>query len=186
MTLEARRAAARRPRRHQDPLAAARLQRQPVLRGAVQDAQVPPGLPRALRLASRTRAPTAATSSPGTTASTHHSGIGLLTPADVHYGRASSARRSRRPCSSPRTPRTPSASSAAAQAARRPAHRGLDQQAHGGAWRAARGQPNEPPALAPTDSPAALREDRTARLPSSTTTKVHPRGATPTPTRPLH
>ena len=50
MTLQARRAAARRPRRHQDPLAAARLQRQPVLRGQLQDAQVPARLPRALRL----------------------------------------------------------------------------------------------------------------------------------------
>ena len=48
--LQARRVPARRPRRHQDPLPAARLQRQPVLRGAVQDPEVPPGLPGALRL----------------------------------------------------------------------------------------------------------------------------------------
>ena len=50
MTSQAGRVPARRPRRHQDALAAARLQRQPVLRGAVQDAQVPARLPRALRL----------------------------------------------------------------------------------------------------------------------------------------
>ena len=38
-----------RPGRDQEPLPTARLQRQPVLRGAVQDAQVPPGLPGPLR-----------------------------------------------------------------------------------------------------------------------------------------
>ena len=48
--LEARGAAAGRPRRHQDPRAPARLQRQPVLGGAVQDPEVPAGVPGALRL----------------------------------------------------------------------------------------------------------------------------------------
>ena len=48
--LQAGRLPARRPRRHQDPLPTARLQRQPVLRGAVQDPEVPPRLPRPLRL----------------------------------------------------------------------------------------------------------------------------------------
>ena len=50
--LEARRVLAGRPRRDEDPLPAARLERQPVLGGAVQDAQVPAGFPGALRLRS--------------------------------------------------------------------------------------------------------------------------------------
>src|SRR5712691_8833748 len=49
--LEAGGAAPQRPGRDQEPLPAARLQRQPLLGGAVQDPQVPAGLPRALRLA---------------------------------------------------------------------------------------------------------------------------------------
>jgi hypothetical protein len=50
-SLDARRAPLRlrRARAHQDPLAAPRLQRQPLLRVGLQDAQVPAGLPRALR-----------------------------------------------------------------------------------------------------------------------------------------
>ena len=48
--VQARRAAAGRPGRDQDACPAARLQRQPVLGGAVQDAQVPAGLPGAVRL----------------------------------------------------------------------------------------------------------------------------------------
>ena len=43
--LQARRVPAGRPGGHQDPLAPARLQRQPVLGSAVQDAQVPAGVP---------------------------------------------------------------------------------------------------------------------------------------------
>jgi hypothetical protein len=41
---------ARRPRRHQDPRPASRFQRQRVLGGAVQDPEVPAGVPRALWL----------------------------------------------------------------------------------------------------------------------------------------
>ena len=48
--LQAGRVPARRPRRHQDPQPALHLDRQPLLRGAVQDAQVPARVPAALRL----------------------------------------------------------------------------------------------------------------------------------------
>ena len=47
---QARRLSAGRPGRHQDPQPASRLQRQPVLGGAVQDAEVPAGIPGPLRL----------------------------------------------------------------------------------------------------------------------------------------
>ena len=93
----------------QEPLAAERLRRQPVLRGAVQDAQVPAGLSRALRLASRTRAPTAAPSSTGTTASiaTAASACSRRTTFTTASPISASPRGPRpRP---PRTPRIPSA-----------------------------------------------------------------------------
>src|SRR6266511_953416 len=48
--LEARRPVARGSRRHQDAWPAARVERQPVLRGPVQDAEVPSGVPGAVRL----------------------------------------------------------------------------------------------------------------------------------------
>ena len=50
ITEQVRRVPARRPGDHQDPQPAPRLQRQPVLGGAVQDAEVPVGLPGAVRL----------------------------------------------------------------------------------------------------------------------------------------
>ena len=48
--VQARRAAARRSRGHQDPFPPARLRRQSLLGGPVQDLEIPPGLPRAIRL----------------------------------------------------------------------------------------------------------------------------------------
>ena len=71
-----------RPGRHQKPLPAARFERQPVLGGAVQNAQVSAGLPGPLRLAWRTHA-----SGPGSffawyNEQHHHTGLALLTPAD--------------------------------------------------------------------------------------------------------
>ena len=68
--LQAGRPPARRPRRHQDPLPAPRLERQPLLGGAVQDPQVPPGLPRPLRLDRGGPGLLPGPSSPGTTPST--------------------------------------------------------------------------------------------------------------------
>ena len=50
MTLQAGRVPARRSRRHQDPQPALHLDRQPLLGGALQDAQVPARVPGALRL----------------------------------------------------------------------------------------------------------------------------------------
>ena len=67
---------------------AARLQRQPVLGGAVQDAQVPAGLPGRASARSRTPAPTATTSSPGTTPSTTTAASACSRPHDVHFGLA--------------------------------------------------------------------------------------------------
>ena len=95
--LKARRLPARRSRRDQDPLPAPHLDRQPLLRSAVQDAQVPARLPANASRASSTRGRSAATSSAGTTTSTATAGSGLLTPATVHHGRAESdARRPQR------------------------------------------------------------------------------------------
>ena len=78
--LQAGRAAARRPRRHPVPLPAPRVQRQPVLRSAVQDARntgpaSPPGSPR-----SKPPGRTARTSSPGTTTSTATAGSACTPP----------------------------------------------------------------------------------------------------------
>ena len=85
--LQAGRPAAGRSGRDQDPWPAARLERQPVLGSAVQDPEVPAGLPGAVRF------------DPGRARALHdffhwyntehhHSGLGLLTPHDVHYGHA--------------------------------------------------------------------------------------------------
>ena len=84
-----------RPGRGEEPLPAARFQRQPVLGGAVQNAQVPAGLPGPLRQPGRCPPVGAAASSPGTTTSTTTRGLGLLTPADVHTGRAETVRQQR-------------------------------------------------------------------------------------------
>ncbi len=82
--VEARCPAARRPRRDEDALTAARLERRPVLRSAVQDSQVPARVPRALRLGAR-RAATAARSSTGTPAiiTTSASGCSHLTTSTM-------------------------------------------------------------------------------------------------------
>ena len=65
----------------------------------------------------------------------HHSGLGLLTPHDVHYGLAEKRIAARARCSRRPTPPIPSASSQGGPAAGA-ADRGLDQQAHGAARRA--------------------------------------------------
>ena len=65
----------------------ARLQRQPVLGGAVQDAEVPAGLPRAVRL-DPGRPGALPRFFPWYNTEHRHSGLGLLTPHDVHYGLA--------------------------------------------------------------------------------------------------
>ena len=67
---QAGRVPARRPRRHQDAQPALHLDRQPLLRGAVQDAQVPAQRSRSASTRSSTPARTAATSSTTTTTST--------------------------------------------------------------------------------------------------------------------
>jgi putative transposase len=56
-----------------------------VLGGAVQDVEVPPGVPRVLRLDSGCRAQCHVLFAWSNTEH-HHSGRGLLTPADVHHG----------------------------------------------------------------------------------------------------
>ena len=63
-------------------------QRQPLLRGAVQDPQVLPGVPRALRLASQDARAFCATFFNYYNHEHRHSGIGYHTPASVHYGTA--------------------------------------------------------------------------------------------------
>ena len=67
---QARRVPARRPRRPQDAQPALHLDRQPLLRGALQDAEVPARLPRPVRLDRARPRRSAASSSPGTTTST--------------------------------------------------------------------------------------------------------------------
>lgn len=66
---------------------AARLQRQPVLGGAVQDAEVPPRLPGALRL-DPGRPCLLSVFFPWYNTEHRHSSLGLLTPHHVHHGTA--------------------------------------------------------------------------------------------------
>jgi hypothetical protein len=77
----------RRPRRDQDPRPAACLQRQPIFGSAVQDAEVPAGLPGAVRLDPGCPRPLPHLL-PLVQRRHHHSGLGLLTPHDVHFGLA--------------------------------------------------------------------------------------------------
>ena len=91
---------------------AALLERQPVLRGAVQDPEVPARLPRPVRL-HRGRPGRSATGFFGWYNHEHrHSGIGLHTPADVHYGRAHAVREARGRVLDAAYPPTPNGSSA--------------------------------------------------------------------------
>jgi hypothetical protein len=83
-----------RPGRHQEPQLAALLQRQPLLRGPVQDPQVSARVPRpfgsyedALAFCRRFFC--------WYNDEHRHSGIGFHTPADVHYGRAEQIRAER-------------------------------------------------------------------------------------------
>ena len=85
--LQARRPLAGGSRRHQDAWPAARVERQPVLRSAVQDAEVPPGVPGPLRL-DPGRPGARHVFFPWYNTEHHHVGLGLLTPADVHHGLA--------------------------------------------------------------------------------------------------
>ena len=85
---------ARRPRRHPVALAPARLQRQPVQRGAVQDAEVPARLPRPVHL-DRGRPRALPTFFPWYNDEHRHTGLALHTPADVHYGTAAITREKR-------------------------------------------------------------------------------------------
>ena len=78
---------ARRPRRHQVPLAAARIQRQPVLRKPIQDAEVPAGLPSPVHLDRGSPRPLQLFF-PWYNEDHRHGGLGLHTAADVHYGQA--------------------------------------------------------------------------------------------------
>ena len=77
------------------PLPPARLQRQPLLRGRVQDPEVRPGVPRPVRVAGRRPRVLRASSSPTTTTSTATPAIGLHTPASVHHGTAGQIRAQR-------------------------------------------------------------------------------------------
>ena len=72
-----------------------RVQRQPLQRGAVQDPQVLPGLPRPVRLDRRRPRVLRARSSTYYNHEHRHSGIGLHTPASVHYGTATEIRAQR-------------------------------------------------------------------------------------------
>ena len=74
--------------RHPVALPAPGLQRQPLLRGLVQDPEVRPDLPRTVRLAWATPAAFMDEFVDCYNHDHHHTGIGLHTPADVHYGLA--------------------------------------------------------------------------------------------------
>jgi putative transposase len=92
---QVRRRAAVGPARHPVALAAQDVQRQPLQRGAVQDAEVPPGLPRPLRL-HRARARQLCGEFFSWYNHDHrHSEIGLHTPASVHFGTADEIRQQR-------------------------------------------------------------------------------------------
>ena len=117
--LEVRRVPARRPGRHQDPQPAARLQRQPVLGGAVQDAQVPARLPRAVRLDPGCPRPLPQSSSPGTTSNTITAVLACSPLTTCTSAWPSSAWRPGRPCSPRPMPSTRNASRAASPGRRR-------------------------------------------------------------------
>jgi hypothetical protein len=85
--VQARGPLARPSRRNQDALAPPRVQRQPVLGAAVQDAEVPAGVSGPVRLDPRRPRPRPRLL-PLVNTEHHHSGLGLLTPHDVHFGLA--------------------------------------------------------------------------------------------------
>ena len=157
---EARGLAARGSRRHQDPLAAARLERQPVLGSPVQDAQVPPRVPGPLRL-DRARPGFSQDFFPWYNIEHHHSGLGLLTPADVHHGLPPRCARAAA-CSQPPTPRIPSASSAACHT-RRSADRRLDQPAGETTDRSGCSRTDDRHLGRPSGRPDSRRDDRPRR-----------------------
>jgi putative transposase len=76
-----------RSRRHAEPLAAERLQRQPVLRGQFKTLKYRPGFPDRFGSAQHTRAHCGPFFH-WYNGEHRHGGIGLLTPHDVHYGLA--------------------------------------------------------------------------------------------------
>lgn len=89
--VQAGRPTAARPRCGPQPLPSARVQRQPLSRGELQDAQVLPRLPRPIRIDSRR--PRVLHSVLKHYNHVHrHSGIGLHTPASVHYDTAATIR----------------------------------------------------------------------------------------------
>jgi putative transposase len=88
------REAARRPRCHQDPLQAAHQQRQPLLRGPGQDAEVPARLLRTLRQPHRRRRTCQRFFTWHNTVH-YHSAIGYHHPIEVHYGHAETIRHAR-------------------------------------------------------------------------------------------
>ena len=85
--LQAGRVPARRPRRHQDPLPTARLQRQPLLRGQFKTLKYRPGFPDRFASIEEARA-FCQDFFRWYNAEHRHSGIGLLPPEVVHYGQA--------------------------------------------------------------------------------------------------
>ena len=110
--LQAGRVPARRPRRHPVPLPAARLQRQPVQRGAVQDAEVPARLPRPVRLDRGRPGALRRRSSPGTTTSTATPGSACTPPPTSTTASPRPSATSAPASSTPPTPPTPNGSSA--------------------------------------------------------------------------
>lgn len=89
--LQASRVPARRPRHHTIPFASARLRRQSVQPGPVQDAEVPARLPRPVRL-DRGRPAALPALLPLVQRRASPTGLGLHTAADVHYGLAEAVR----------------------------------------------------------------------------------------------
>jgi putative transposase len=85
--LQARRVPARRPRRPEDPQPAVHLDRQPLLRGAVKTLKYRPGFPTRFDAIEHARA-FCRDFFAWYNHEHRHSGIGLMTPTAVHYGRA--------------------------------------------------------------------------------------------------
>ncbi len=90
--LQACRPAPRRSRRHPLPQPAVGVERQPLLRSPVQDPQVLPGVPRPGSGRSPTPARSASAFFDHYNHVHRHAGIGLHTPASVHYGTATEIR----------------------------------------------------------------------------------------------